>query len=181
MEYLGKRADRFWRNARLRGEEMEEIIAELKRVEEERGNWDIESNKCAAEHAAVREAIAKGLLQPHGTPPNTKQDGILQLLCKNPNGLNSRITGNHKLSKAIDIKDELEANGLLYSEHRLNLQHKDKKNKLSKCFNRRLHARQLQRTTCTMGQAEFRREARGWWLLATPQGTSSRLEGTHID
>ncbi len=41
MEYLGKRADRIWRNRRLPGEEMEEIIVELKRVEEESGDGDI--------------------------------------------------------------------------------------------------------------------------------------------
>jgi hypothetical protein len=61
---------------------MEEIIAELKRAEEENGNGDIESNACAAEHTAVREAITKGLLQSHGIPLNTKQDGIFRLLCK---------------------------------------------------------------------------------------------------
>ncbi len=104
-----------------------------------------------AEHTAVREAITKGLLQPHGTLPNTKQDGIFRLLCKNPNGLSNRIMGNHKLSKAINIKDEFEADGLIYSKHRLNLWHKTTRTILNKCFNRRLHARQSQRTTCTMG------------------------------
>jgi hypothetical protein len=128
MEYLGKRVDRFRRNGRLQGEEMKEIIAELKGAEEERDNGNAESNARAAEHAAVQEAITKGLLQPHGTPPNTKQGGIFRLLCKNPNDLNNWITGNHKLSKAIEIKDELEADGLLYSEHQLNLRHKDNKN-----------------------------------------------------
>ncbi len=55
---------------------MEEILAELKRAGEENGNGDIESNACAAEHTAVREAITKDLLQPHGILPNTKQDRI---------------------------------------------------------------------------------------------------------
>jgi hypothetical protein len=128
MDYLGKRADRFRRNGRLHGEEMEEIIAELKGAEEERDDGNAESNACAAEHAAVQEAITEGLLQPHGTPPSTKQDRIFRLLCENPNGINNRIAGNHKFSKAINIKDELEADGLLYSEHRLNLRHKDNKN-----------------------------------------------------
>ncbi len=44
------------------------------------------------------------------------------------------MTGNHKLSKAIDIKDELEADGLLYSEHRLNLGHKNSKNNFKQMF-----------------------------------------------
>jgi hypothetical protein len=104
---------------------MEDIIAKLKGAEEMRGDGDAESNTCATKHAAVQEANTKGLLQPHSTLPNTKQDVIFRLLCKNPNGLNNRITGNQKLSKAIDIKDELEADGLLFSEHWLNLRHKD--------------------------------------------------------
>jgi hypothetical protein len=134
MEYLGKRTERFRRNWRLHGEEMEDIIAELKGAEEMRGDGDTESNARATEHAAVQDAITEGLLQPHGTPPNTKQDGIFRLLCKNPNGLNNRITGGQKLRKAIDIKDELEAGGLLFSEHQLNLRHKDNKNDFKQMF-----------------------------------------------
>jgi hypothetical protein len=113
---------------------MEDIITELKGDEEERDNGDAESNTRAPEHAAVQEAITEGLMQPHGTPPNTKQNGIFRLLCKNPNSLNNRITGNHKLSKAIDIKDELEADGLLFSEHWLNLRHNDNKNDFKQMF-----------------------------------------------
>jgi hypothetical protein len=54
MEYLRKRADRFWRSGRLRGEKIEEIIVELNRVEEEKGNGEAESNAPAAEHVTVR-------------------------------------------------------------------------------------------------------------------------------
>jgi hypothetical protein len=97
MEYLGKRAERFSRNGRLYDEEMEDIIAELKGAEEMRGDGDAESNARAMEHAAVQEAATEGLLQPHGTPPNAKQDGIFRLLCKNLNGLNNWITGNQPL------------------------------------------------------------------------------------
>ena len=132
MEYLGKRAERFRRNWRLHGEEMEDIIMELKGAEEMRGDGDPESNACATEHAAVQEAINEGLLQPHSTLPNTKQDGIFRLLCKNPNGLNKRITGNQKLRKAINI--ELEADGLLFSEYWHNLRHKDNKNDFKQMF-----------------------------------------------
>ncbi len=55
---------------------MKVIIAQLKIAEEEKSNGDIESNAHAEEHAAVRKAITKGMLQPHGSPPDTKQDGI---------------------------------------------------------------------------------------------------------
>jgi hypothetical protein len=134
MVFLEKRADMFRRNGWWHGDKMEEIIAKLKGTEEGRDNSSAERNARMAEHAAVREAITKGLLQPHGNPPNTKQDGIFRLLCKNPNGFNNRITGNHKLSKAIDIKDELDTDGLLYSKHWLNLRHKDNKNDFKQMF-----------------------------------------------
>ncbi len=99
MTYLEKWADRFRRNGRWRGEEMEEIIAELKEgMEERKDEGRSESNERMTEHVAVREAIMEGLLQPHGTPPNTKQDGIFRILCENLNGLNNQVTGNHKLS-----------------------------------------------------------------------------------
>jgi hypothetical protein len=81
MTYLEKRADRFRRNGRWRGEEMKEIIAELKEgMEERKDKGRSESNVRVAEHAAVQEAVMEGLLQPHGTLPNTKQDGIFRIL-----------------------------------------------------------------------------------------------------
>ncbi len=136
MAFLEKRADMFRRNGRWHGDKMEEIIAELKGREEGRDDSSAECNARMAEHVAVREAITEGLLQPHSNLPNTKQDGIFRLLCKNPNGFNNRITGNHKLSKAIDIKDELDADGLLYSKHWLNLRHKGNKNDFKQMFQR---------------------------------------------
>jgi hypothetical protein len=135
MTYLEKRVGRFRRNRRWCGEEMEEIIAELKEgMEERKDEGRSESNARMVEHAAVREGIMEGLLQPHGTLPNTKQDEIFRILCANPNGLNNQITGNHKLSKAINIKDELDADGLLYSKHHFNLKHKDNKNNFKQIF-----------------------------------------------
>ncbi len=89
-----------------------------------------------AERTAVHEAITEGLLQPHGLPPNTKQSGIFQLVRENPNGFKNRITGNPKLVEAIDLKDELEADGLLYCKHRLNLKHRDNKNNFKQMFQR---------------------------------------------
>ncbi len=76
----------------------------------------------------------EGLLQPHGTPPNSKQDGIFRLLCKNLNRINIRITRNKKLNKAININDELEADGILYSKYRLKLHHKNVKKLLQTNF-----------------------------------------------
>jgi hypothetical protein len=122
-------------------EDMEEVIKELSKKE---GNGDSEDGRetaCISEHEAVKEARDKGLLQPHGTPPNLKQDRIFRILCENPNGLNNQITGNQKLEKAIDIKDELDADGLLFCKHRLNLRHRDNKNNFKQMFQQEVACR----------------------------------------
>jgi hypothetical protein len=134
MGYLEKRASRFRKNGRMRGEDMEEII---KKLQKEEGNKETDEGGASAhvsEQEAEKEAMEEGLLQPHGIPPDSKQDGIFRILCKNPNGLNNQITGNHKLGKAIDIKDELDADRLLFCEHRLNLRHRDNKNDFKQMF-----------------------------------------------
>ncbi len=87
---------------------MEEIIRKLQEEEGNKGTEEGIASAHASEHKAVKEEMEEGLLQPHGIPPNSKQDRIFRILCKNPNGLNNQITGNHKLRKAIDIKDELD-------------------------------------------------------------------------
>jgi hypothetical protein len=75
-------------------EDMEEIIKELSEKEGNGGSEDGTKTARILEHEAVKEARDKGLLQPHGTPPNSKQDRIFRILCENPNGLNNKITGN---------------------------------------------------------------------------------------
>ena len=70
---------------------MEDIISELKGAEGGDVTREMEDSARVAERMAVHEAITEGLLQPHGLPPNTKQDGIFRLLCENPNGFNNRI------------------------------------------------------------------------------------------
>jgi hypothetical protein len=52
------------------------------------------------------------------------------------NGFNNRIGGNKKLAKALDIKEDLDINCLLYCEHRLNFCHRDNKNNLKQMFQR---------------------------------------------
>jgi hypothetical protein len=105
MGYLEKRANRFRKNERMRGKDIEEIVRQLHADEGSGGLADKTATVQASEHEAVKEAMEEGLLQPHGTPPNSKQDGIFRVLCKNPNGLSNQIIGNRKLDKAIDIKD----------------------------------------------------------------------------
>ena len=90
------------------------------------------------EQHKVREAVEDGLLQTHGTAPNTKQHGIFRILGENCNGFNNKIRRNDKIEKAIDIKDNLDIDCLMYCEHRLNFSHKDNKNNLKQMFQREL-------------------------------------------
>jgi hypothetical protein len=76
MDYFGRRAKRFRKNGRSQGEEMEDIISELKGAEGGDVTRKMEDSARVAERTAVHEAITEGLLQPHGLPPNTKQDGV---------------------------------------------------------------------------------------------------------
>jgi hypothetical protein len=134
MEYLEKRANRFRENGQMGGKDMEEIIKKLREEEGSEGSEERTANAYASDNKAVKEAMEEGLLQLHGIPPNSKQKGIFRILCKNSNGLNNQITGNLKLGKAIEIKDKLDADGLLFCKHRLNLCHRDNKNNFKQMF-----------------------------------------------
>ena len=80
------------------------------------------------------DVVKEALLQVHRVAPNTKQQGIFRLMGENCNRLNNRIAGNNKIAKALDIKEELDVDCLLYYEHRLNFKHKDNKNNLRQMF-----------------------------------------------
>ena len=82
--------------------------------------------------------MEEGLLQTQGTAPNSKQDGIFRILCKNANGFNNQISGNQKITKALDIKEDLDVNCLLYCKHHLNLLHKDNINDFKQMFQREI-------------------------------------------
>jgi hypothetical protein len=136
MEQLRIRADRFRKQGRLHDEDMEEIIRAIKEGEEKDG----EDSGLAAtvEQNQVMAAVKEGLLQIHGLAPNTKQHGIFRIMGENCNGLNNSIRGNGKIAKALDIKEELNVDCLLYCEHRLNFKHKENKNDLKQMFQREL-------------------------------------------
>ena len=57
---------------------------------------------------------------------------------ENCNGLNNRIGGNRKIAKALDMKEDLDVDYLLYCKHRLNFKHKENKNNLKQMFQREL-------------------------------------------
>jgi hypothetical protein len=65
-------------------------------------------------HKCVMDVVKEGLLQVHRVAPNTKQEGIFRIKGENCNGLNNRIGGNKKIPKALDIKEELDVDCLLY-------------------------------------------------------------------
>ncbi len=118
---------------------METIINEMRKemAEKEDRGWASDSAR-AEEHARVLEEVEEGLLQTHGIAPNSKQDCIFRILCEKANGFNNRISGNQKIAKALDIKEELGIDCLLYCEHRLNLRHKENVNNFKQMFQREI-------------------------------------------
>jgi hypothetical protein len=133
---------------------MEEIIADIKASNK---TTDEEADNTARgtsddENKRVMEAVEEGLLQVHGTAPNTKQQGIFRILGENCNGFNNRIGGNNNIAKAMDIKEDLDIDCLLYCKHRLNFRHKDNKNNLKQMFQQEL--------ACTAVRAQNVHEAK---------------------
>jgi hypothetical protein len=74
IEQLQIRTDRFRIKGRLRDEDLEEIIAEIK-ANKDSNNDDVRDGKATTaandRHHKVLEAVEEGLLQVHGTAPNT--------------------------------------------------------------------------------------------------------------
>ncbi len=93
----------------MQDKDLEEIINEIKAYNGmDDGNKKRRSESLREEQKRVLEAMEEGLLHVHGTPPNTKQQGIIRIMGENCNGFNNRIRGNGKIAKAIDIKDNLD-------------------------------------------------------------------------
>ena len=78
--------------------------------------------------------VSHEVLQVHGVAPGKKPDGCSRLLMENPNGFNTCMKDNEKLEKAKEIIDELEADVVAYSEHRINCRHKLNKNGMAQMF-----------------------------------------------
>ncbi len=136
MEQLRIRADRFRKQGRLQDMDMEEIIREVKEGDEMDSRIEESGLASMVEQRQAMEAVKEGLLQIHGLAPNTKQHGIFRIMGENCNRLNNRIRGNGKIAKALDIKEDLDVDCLLYCEHCLNLKHKENKNNLKQMFQR---------------------------------------------
>ena len=81
------------------------------------------------------QGISNDLLNVHGIAPGAKPEGVTRLIYENPDGFNTRISGNGKLEKAKELIDELEADVVAYSEHKINSAHKDNVNGMGQMFN----------------------------------------------
>jgi hypothetical protein len=136
MKQLQIKADRFRKQERLQDQELHKIIKEIKEGSTAREREESNSADQAVkdEHRQVSKAVEEGLLQTHGTAPNTKQQGIFCIIEENCNGLNNRIGGNEKITKALEIKEDLDIDCLMYCKHRLNFKHKENKNNLKQMF-----------------------------------------------
>ena len=62
--------------------------------------------------------VADKLLEVHGVAPRKKAEGVSRLIYENVDELNNRISNNDKLEKAKEIIDDLEADLVVYSEHK---------------------------------------------------------------
>ena len=78
--------------------------------------------KRRAENFEMEEikGVTDEVLKVHGIAPGEKGQGVTRVINENPNGFNSQTTRNEKLENAKDIIDDLEADVVAYSEHRLN-------------------------------------------------------------
>jgi hypothetical protein len=83
-------------------------------------------------------AVDKGLLQVHGIMSNSKHDGMFRLVCENTNGINNMISGSNRIAKALDIKEDLGVDCLMYCKHCLNLWHKLNNNDFKQMFQREI-------------------------------------------
>ena len=92
--------------------------------------------KRGAEQCEMEEIkrVTDEVLKVHGVATRKKVEGVTRVIYENPNGFNSLVTCNEKLEKAKEIIDELEADVVSYSEHRLNCKHKDNRNGFSQIF-----------------------------------------------
>jgi hypothetical protein len=88
---------------------------------------------------------------------------------ENCNGLLNRIGGNGKIAKALDIKEDLDINCLIYCKHCINFRHKENKNDLKQMFQCKLACTAVtaQNIHEAKVQVGFRKEAQALYALAS--------------
>jgi hypothetical protein len=119
MEQLLNKADQFRKQGRLQDQDLEEIIKEIKEGDKlNAGDRNDRAKKAVMdEHKQVLKAVKEGLLQVHGMASNTKQQGIFRIMEKTAMDSITKIESNGKIAKALDIKEDLNINCLMYCEH----------------------------------------------------------------
>ncbi len=173
MEQLQNKADWFRKQGRLQDQDLEEIIKEIKEGDKlNAGDGNDRAEKVAKdEHRQVLKAVKEGLLQEHGTAPNTKQQGIFRIMGENCNGLNNRIGGNGKIAKALDIKEDLNVNCVMYCEHQINFRHKENKNDLKQMFQCKLVCTAVSAHNIHEGKVAGRVQERGTGTICFGKST----------
>ena len=65
--------------------------------------------------------IADTVLEVHGLALGQKVEGVTRVLYENCDGINNNIGRNFKLENVKELIDDLEADMVMYNEHRVNL------------------------------------------------------------
>ncbi len=115
METLQIKANQFCKQGWLQDKDLEEIIKEIKEDDQFKNDKeDRQAESTRDKQQWVLEAVQEGLLQIHGSTPNTKQPGIFWIMSKNCNGFGNRIRGNRKIATALNIKEDFNIDRLMY-------------------------------------------------------------------
>ncbi len=78
--------------------------------------------------------VPEEVLRTHGVAPTSKAEGVIRLIYENANSINNKLSNNDKVEKAKGIIDELEADIVVYNEHRLNIQDQQNVNGFNQLF-----------------------------------------------
>ncbi len=104
-------------------------------------------------------------------------------MCENTNGFNNIISGKNQIAKALDIKEDLGIDCLMYCKHRLNLQHKENKNDFKQLFQREIACTAVAAHNIHEGQyaGQVQEGGTGAVCLVLPRNTSRRWGKTRKD
>jgi hypothetical protein len=90
-------------------------------------NNDYNCNDNNNEYEVVQAILSQrpDLLEPVGIVPGNKGEGITRLFYENQDGLSMDMSEEGNLAKVKEILDEMEVDCYCFNEHKLNLQHKE--------------------------------------------------------
>ena len=79
------------------------------------------------EELVASQSINDAVMEIHWQRPMEKQDGVIRLVYKNANGIDSWFKDNWKVDKAKDLHDELAVDITAYNKHKINMKYKQNK------------------------------------------------------